>query len=334
MAEEFPQLGGRVKERYHVTSKATGEPKYQPKSGNPKTALRFASPASPNFSHPEVYAMALGNFLHSISSAPKEYRRSGSEWYPKAHEAVGRALHGGFLSGHADPMWAGAGLFATVSPGMDWEASNVNALDELRNVSSAHWDALLSTSRSKKAGRERNQARVEAFGQTSLRSAKMASIVKAGRIIRGEDPSDVMPFSTNPKTLSFAHNIFDPSDAEYATIDGRAFDTMTNMARPWQYTGRGLSKGALPSGKTSRYEHTRDIVIDAALTAGLHPSAAQAVSWEHVKQHIELAGKSRKQGPERVGQPIFHTTEGHPVMHELAPYAHLLGRNFRSALGG
>lgn len=320
--------------RTHTLSQATRQPKWTPK-GNPETSLKFPG-GPPDLGHRVIFAAALGNFLHSITSASTEHRRSGKEWYPRVHEAVAKEVARGMLSGHSDPHWAGSALVAAVSPGMDFEENNIHALSEMRGISSRQWDELLGISKRKNA-LDPESARQAYFGNTSIKQAALPQIQKAGRILHlGEDPTDVMPFRSNPKTLSFAHNIHDPSDSAWATIDGRAFDTMTNRVRPWEYSGRGISNADLvTAGRESRYEHARNIVQAAAAQMGVDPSAAQAISWEHVKYGIELAGltkkgEPRKQGPERLGQPYFHPRTGEPAAHDIGAFEHLLSRNFVS----
>jgi hypothetical protein len=322
----YPQLGGEA-ERHHVTSSVTGKPKYS-EAGNPETALTFPG-GQPNIGHPETFQIALSNFLHSVSTSPKRYRQTGEEWYPKVHEAVAHAVSGGFLSGHSDPQWAGAGVVAAVSPGMDWERNNIHALTEIQRVTGRQWNEVLGRSTARNA-LSPDDARKAYFGKTSISQATLPQLQKAGSIIHlGMDPHEALPFETSPKTHSFAHNIHDPSDVRFATVDGRAFDTMTNRVRPWEYSGRGINKADLKTpGLLSRYEHSRNVIIAAAHQMGIDPSSAQAISWEHVKQHIERAGVTkagtpRQTGPERLGQPYFHPETGVPAAHDLDPYRHL-----------
>ena len=123
-----------------------------------------------------------------------------------------------------------------------------------------------------------------------------------------------------PKTNRFMHNIADPEGSHgMATVDGRAFDTLSNRALPWDM-GRGISSAGNQTGKPTRFEQAEDIITGVAESHGLTSSSAQAIAWEGVKQDIEKMGGTRKQGPARVGQPIFHQETGAPVMHEVAPY--------------
>lgn len=324
----FPQLGGEG-ERYHVMNKA-GEPKYS-EAGQPETALRFGK--MPDLGHEETFHFALSNFLHSVEQASPGELQSGQQWYPKVHEAVRKGIRGGgFLSGHSDKMLAGAGLVAAVSPNMDWEASNIHAFKELRSIKSSGWNTVMSAQEGESRRAKASQAAAKGvFTGMSVAQASLPNLRKAGRIIQGEDPNEVLNPRGAPKTFNFMHNIADPDDHRFATIDGRAFDTMTNRMRPWE-VGRGISTANLTRG-TSRYEHSRDVVIQAASNFGWSPSATQAVSWEHVKQGIERQSGARKQGPARLGQPYFHPHTGEAAAHILGSYRHLAFAQFQGVGG-
>jgi hypothetical protein len=305
--EAFPQLGGDPYP-HHRTDKA-GNPKYL-KSGAPDIAIHFTS--HPNFKDPSTAMAATGNFLHSIETAPAHTVASGMQWYPKVNDAVRKGISTrGFLSGHGDRLLAGSGLVAAVSPNMDWENNNIDAFKELKGLRSSHWDTIMAgDGRDNKAADEAAKAVVRGM---SISSAPLDNLRKAGRIIRGEHVESVLDPSTAPKTNRFAHNIAHPDDPRFVTIDGRAFDTMTNRLRPWEY-GRGISSAALTRG-TSRYEDAESIVQGVAHSIGVHPSAAQAISWEHTKFNLERSNNTRQQGPNRVGQPYFDPRSGLPVLH-------------------
>lgn len=144
----------------------------------------------------------------------------------------------------------------------------------------------------------------------SISRAPVGNLRKAARIVQGESPTDVI---TSPKAASFMWNIHEPSNPNYVTIDGRAFDTLTNRLRPWE-TKRGIETWGAGNarGGDTRYDRSVSVVRDVASQAGLDPSQAQAISWEHMK-HLELAGGVRKKGPARVGQPYFHPETGAPM---------------------
>jgi hypothetical protein len=86
----------------------------------------------------------------------------------------------------------GAGIIAALSPRMQWD----------RNVKLA----------------------VDA-GNGNVHGAMGASLVKVQRILDGSDPADVLP--NGAKTWHFFHNIVDPSDSAYVTIDAWAYRAAT-----------------------------------------------------------------------------------------------------------
>lgn len=330
--ERFPQLGGEGK-RKHTVSAETGELKYEP-SGRPETSIKFGK--MPTFADDVTHRVAVTNLLHAYEGAHGTAAAlSGKLWYPKVHEAVSKGVRTrGFLAGHEDRHLAGAGIVAAVSPNMDWERSNIDAFKELKSISSEGWKHIMAApSQHAEGGRseKRLQAASDVVRGMSVSSASVSNLQKAGRIIHGEAVHEVLNPRTAPKTFNFAHNIHDPSNTDYVTIDGRAFDTLTNRARPWE-TGRGISSSHLKKG-TSRYEHAADVFQGLGREVGAPSSEIQAVSWEHVKQNVERLGGTRKQGPERLGQPYFHPVTGEPSVHDISQHRHLLSSQFAAVPG-
>jgi hypothetical protein len=303
----FPQIGGEGVRR-QVKEQGTGKPKLTA-AGNPEMAWKFPLPGSFREGSPEHVA-ATANFLHSIRNAPEATVRSGLQWYPKVNEAVQKGITGrgsrGFLSSQADRHKAGSALVAALSPNMDWDKANIHALSEVRGLRQSHWDRI-------------NAGDASSLEGMSISKASLPNLQKAGRIIAGEHPDDVLPMSSAPKTHSFMQNIADPSNPHFVTIDGRAFDTLTNRARPWE-SARGIGGDVDAKSPPGRYIGARNVVQGVAERLGRAPSEVQAISWEHTKYNIEQAGvtargKPRKQGPSRVGQPYFHPETGEPVLH-------------------
>ena len=338
--QNFPQLGSEGV-RKHTISAETGLPKYEP-SGNPETSIKFGTmPSLHPTTDPAAHRAAVTNLVHAYEGAAgTAAAESGRLWYPKVNEAVTKGIGSGrsaFLRGHENRHLAGSGLVAAVSPNMDWERSNIDAFGELRSLKSHHWDAIMAApsqheeGRKSAGGERRLQAAKDAVQGMSIASASISNLQKAGRIVRGESVADVLDPRTAPKTFNFAHNIHDPHDLTYATIDGRAFDTLTNRVRPWE-TGRGISSSHLTRG-TSRYEHAVGIFQGVGSSFGVPASEVQAVAWEHVKQNLERKGGTRKQGPERLGQPYFHPITGKPALHDLSGHRHLLSSQFTGHLG-
>ena len=302
----FPQLGAEAV-RHQPISKKTGQPKLNER-GNPEIVLKF--PGTIDFKNPANVAAATATFAHSIETAPRHFVESGKMWYPNANQEVQTALQKkGFLRHASDPNLTGAAILASVSPNTDWDARNSSALKAVQGARSSHWKTIMSA----QEGTASHAEALGVFSGTALSNAKLPELQKIGRLVQGEDPNTVINRRTAPKTHSFMHNIADPSNPHHVTIDGRAFDTLTNRARPWEF-GRGLSSANLTTG-TSRYEDITHIVQGVARSMNLDPSAAQAVSWEHTKYGIEQKNRTRKQGPARVGQPYFHPQTGQPMLH-------------------
>ena len=313
----FPQMGD-LPEPYHIHNLAK-EPKFT-EAGNPEIGMRFGT--MPDLTQPHIALAAANNFAHSIQSASPEATERGKLWYPKVHEAVRKGVRTrGFLSGQSDRMLAGAGLVAAVSPNMDWDRSNIDAFAELKGMKGHHWNAIMGAhaGTGPRAVRSRQAAR-DAVQGLSISSASTSNLQRAGRIMMGDDPETVMGVKGGPKTYNFMHNIADPSNPHHVTIDGRAFDTLTNMVRPWD-TGRGISSHMSASGKPTRYDAASGIVKGVSHDLGYDPSAGQAISWEYTKYDVEQAGRTRKQGPMRRGQPYFHPKTGEPAAHSMLPAA-------------
>jgi hypothetical protein len=312
-AEEanYPVMGSEAV-RHQPISKATGEPKLT-KAGNPKIVLKF--PGTIDFKDPKNIVAATANFAHAIESSPPQYVEEGKLWYPKANEEVQRSLSTrGFLGASSDRNLSASGILASVSPNTDWDSRNVQALTAVKSLGGKHWDAIVKGQPTRRSAHrlDYNDAMTR-LSSTALSNAKLPELQKIGRLVQGEHPDDVLDRRTSPKTNSFMHNIADPS-SNYVTLDGRAYDTLTNRSRPWEF-GRGLSKAALPSGKSTRYEDVSHIVGAVARSMDMDPSAAQAVAWTHVKYGIEQQDRTRKQGPGRRGQPYFHPMTGEPILH-------------------
>jgi hypothetical protein len=114
-----------------------------------------------------------------------------------------------------------------------------------------------------------------------------------------------------PKTTSFYHNIHDPSDEAWVTIDGRMVDMIVNRMQPWK-TKRGIASARLRCGRKTLYEEYEDVLRTAArfcTRRGLPMNGVefQAIAWSVGKQietqGLTARGNPRKQGPPRHGQP-------------------------------
>lgn len=315
-SSNFPQIGGPG-EKYQVTDKS-GQPKLTDRGG-PRMAWKFPLPGNFEEGSPEHIA-ATANFLHSLTSADPATVKRGMQWYPKVHDAVSKGIGGrkaAFLGSQPDRHLAGSGLVAALSPNMDWERSNIHALTEVKTLKSSHWDAIMAAqSGSSSAARKTQAIAREQVAGMSISAAPLGNIQKAGRIVRGEDPETVLPVGSAPKTHSFMQNIHDPQNPNFVTVDGRAFDTITNRVRPWE-SNRGIGGSTGAPNPPKRYSGSADVIRSVSQRLGFDPSEGQAISWEHVKGNLEMLGGTRKQGPARVGQPYFHPETGEPSLHHL-----------------
>lgn len=238
---------------------------------------------------------AVQNIASVYSATPDSVRQSGKEWYDRVHEATAKGIKGSSLNIHQ-----GAALVAAVSPQMDWDKRNIDALGELRHLNKSQWGDVLKGDRSPLQG-------------MSVSQSPTSGLLKAHRIMHGEeDPDTVLDRRTAPKTNSFMHNIAEPDKPGPVTIDGRAYDIANNRMQGWEQA-RGIGSAATKSGKKTRYEHFEDAYRGAAKAIEIQhgdkllPHQVQAATWEGGK-HLERSaptksGLPRKQGPTRVGQP-------------------------------
>jgi hypothetical protein len=135
--------------------------------------------------------------------------------------------------------------------------------------------------------------------------------VKAHRIWNlNENPEDVLPRRTAPKTNSFWHNMTSPQVRGHVTNDGRAADQVVDAMRDWEQS-RGISSAALKTGKQTRYENYEEAHVRAAdslkaMGLTVLPHQVQAVNWE-LGKHIERQfDPARSQGDVRTGQSYQH----------------------------
>lgn len=257
-----------------------------------------------DFGNPRQFRAAVRNVQTMHDITPPEIQQHGREWYPRVHEAVAKGVRRSGLSARQ-----GAGLVAAVSPQMDWQGRNIPALKHLTGMRTADWDVI---HRSARHGQRTPEARALLQG-TPLAHATDTGLVRAHRIIQGEDPEEVMPRRTSPKTHSFFHNIAHPGEHTHVTVDYRAHDVAANKMYPAAFTGRGIDvAGNLPyaSGKPrpkTRYEHVEDVYRAAAHGRDIElPHHMQAITWEGGK-HIETSaptasGRPRTKGVSRKGQ--------------------------------
>lgn len=239
---------------------------------------------------------------------PDHLVEEGRQWYPKVHEASAKFIGAETAEGHkVTNIHQAAGVVAAVSPSMDFEGNNIKALGELQGMTKEHWDILRhSTDQPERTEEARSMLR-EVAPSMSVQGDR--NLLKAQRIMAGEQWHDVLPIQTAPKTHHFALNIAEPGRDTGVTVDGRHHDIITNRMRSWTDYNRGISSAATSSGKPTRYEVMEDITRAAGRSAGrrddrfagILPHDMQAVLWVGGKW-LERGGGVTKQGPKREGQ--------------------------------
>jgi hypothetical protein len=288
---------------------------------------------SSDMTNPSQFRMVARNMMHAHSLSTPDEREFGRTWYPKVHDAVTKGVRRTGLS-----HLAGSAMVAAVSPNMDWERTNIPAFSELHHLSEDDWQHIhRSASQPRVFDPEEQKTKAAprtAQAQDVLRGMSLSSIpdsnlVKAHRLLLGEDPEAVLPRQTAPKTNSFMHDIHDPSGESHPggphiTIDARQHDMGINRMYPWTFSGRGISSADLPSskrllksgepgklfGKKTRYEHFEEAARSASRQVGEeNPIAFQATTWttgKRLERSVPTAsGADRQRGPERVGQRYF-----------------------------
>lgn len=252
--------------------------------------------------------VAVRRMRNIYEAAPDDIREAGINWYGNVHDAAMKAARD---TGRTTRQ--AAGVVAAVSPNMDWEQNNINAFHEIDTLTPEHWDAIrrsesqprVLNSKGKLTKAPRTQEVKDILSGMSLSTTTDGNLLKAHRIwAGGEDPDQVLPRSSAPKTNSFFHNINAPHLAGPVTVDGRHSDLIVDAMRPWSGAGsnRGIGSAATKTGKVTRYEDYEEHTRVAAGRYGLLPHQMQAVVWEAAKPIERGFDSSRKQGDARTGQ--------------------------------
>lgn len=251
-------------------------------------------------------------------SLPSHLIEEGRIWYPSVHDASAKFINQETAEGRkVSNIHQAAGVVAAVSPSMDFGGKNIKALEELRGMGKEHWDVIRGSSANN--GRTDEAKAMLKEVAPSMVSASDRDLLKAHRILSGEQWHDVLPITSAPKTHHFALNIAEPYRDTGVTVDGRHHDIIVNQMLPWKDTDRGISSARLASGKPTRYETMENITRIAANSAarrderfaGIHPHDMQAILWVGGKW-IETRGGVMKKGQRRVGQ-AYTTGRGKPL---------------------
>jgi hypothetical protein len=265
---------------------------------------------------------AVSRMTAHLRNANDDEVAEGLNWYKNVNSAVKASVPDLGTLQHPMTESRAAGIVGAVSPNMDFARNNINALDEIRNIKPEHWDMIRRSAEGmtvNSAGQPTKARRIPEVGHMlkeiapSLSASPDTGLMKAHRLLQGEQLETVLPRRTAPKTNAFARNILlDPS---VITIDGRSSDMISNTRLKWQ-DNRGINSADLARGKTSRYEDHEEVLRQATTRAarldprlreaGLtHGYEGQAITWVRGKNE-ELRrpdGTSRKVGTPRVGQP-------------------------------
>lgn len=260
----------------------------------------------------------LTNFGEAL---PEHIAQAGREWYPHAHDlARGAAREMGISTRQA------AGAMAAVSPNMDWD-NNISVFHQLHDLSDKEWEMIESST--SKQGRTSDVMSMLGERAPALARASDRDLLRARRIVRGEDFETVMPRTTAPKTNSFAKNILNPEGPE-VTVDSRHHDIIANTMLGWEAPrnigSASLSRGSRASYRPdlSRYERMELATQMAQKRMSSRfpsPNSAQAAIWlgaKEIEKSLPTAtGSQRRVGMPRRGQPYTSGT-GEPI-----DYGHL-----------
>lgn len=195
---------------------------------------------------PEAAAAAfpshVDNIIRKSEAATPADRKHGEMWYRDAHIqaiAVGK--------GNVE---RGAGIIAAFSPRAPWDD----------NIAAARRFAQT------KAPWVKHTLHPQDKGQVAVQNAK------ALRILEGEHPLDVLG---GMKERSFYHNILDPENPDYITIDKHAHDIAMGIPHGVRRTIPELGLGA-----KGRYHHFSDAYRTASEATGIViPNTLQATTW-------------------------------------------------------
>lgn len=190
----------------------------------------------------EAFPSHVENIIRKNETATRADRKVGEMWYRDAHIQA-------FAVGQGN-IERGAGIIAALSPRAPWDD----------NVAAAHRLAESGESWQKHSLHPQDK------GQTAVQNAK------ALRILQGEHPLDVLG---GLKERSFFHNILDPENPDYITIDKHAHDIAMGIPQGVRRVNPVLGLGA-----KSRYQHFSDAYRAAADSSGIViPNILQATTW-------------------------------------------------------
>lgn len=257
---------------------------------------------------PHQFRLAVGRVAALGHQASDADVAGGLSWFPDVRRAARRSGREAGLTAKQS-----YGITAAVSPNMDWEQHNIRALGEIADLRPREWQDIHASAAA--GTRHPDVAAMLAERAPGAARAPDRNLLKAHRILGGEDPDTVLDRRSAPKTHSFYHGI--RSDASpHVTIDGRMADVIAGSMRPWEQK-RGINSAMARSGAPTLYERHEEVVRRATGVlqrmdpryAGANPNSVQGAVWTAGKS-IEMSGltnrgQPRKVGPRRVGQPYL-----------------------------
>lgn len=271
--------------------------------------------------HPQQRLVAARHVVNILGHATPEELEEGRTWFPKAFD-LASSRH---RPRHLDVL-GGAGLIAAVSPSMDY-GENIQAFKDMKKLKGADWKKLHQAHAVNEtlppSKRLLPQDVLPKLKNSPLGNATTANLVKAGHVFMGQHPDVVFPMKGAPKQHHFTHNVADPSDPSYATIDFRAHDIIANNMAPsgrmWSGRQIGLSKHLLlpyserhlEVSQPPRYDEMARVYRNAGVAAEVTahpelPSETQATGWVVAKRFETsvptASGEERVKGVPRRGQ--------------------------------
>lgn len=267
--------------------------------------------AFPTFSrveNPQQFGATVQRLVNMGMHLPDHIVEAGMQWYPTAHDTIA----GSGREVDLKPR-AAHGIVAAVSPNMDFDNRNVGALRDIRNLDESDWQMIHRSAALVGGKAQKRHPEVAAMLKEkapSISGAYDTALVKAHRILRGEDPESVLDRRTAPKTHSFFHNLHEPHEYGFVTVDGRHFDIVNNQRLSWTNTNRGIDRAMNVRGGQTRYENIEELTKVATNRIadrdrryqGALPHDMQAVLWMGGKA-IERGGTLEGKGAKRQGQP-------------------------------
>lgn len=254
-------------------------------------------------------------------SLPDSIVTEGRLWYKNVNRISAEDARSAGLSPSQ-----GHGIVAAVSPNLEFEGRNVNAIGQLAKLDESDWN-LVRLSAARRTATNKAMPRLPEVTEMlrekapNLVASYDTGLVKAHRIMQGEQWRNVLKPSKGPKgfygkTGHFAFNIEEPEEDTGVTIDYRHHDIIANRMMPPK-DKRGLEA----AGRYTTIESiTRNAAASAARRdprfAGILPHDMQAVLWVGGK-YIETQGGARGVGVPRVGQR-YTTAEGRPLSRDSA----------------